>query len=544
MESGGTETGQRLGGWKAIARYVGRDVRTVQRWERDRQLPVHRIPGGDLSAVFAWPPEVDGWLSGAPAPADGEVETRPNLQASAPGLLVLPFHYYAQDPSMSFVGDALADELIGRLAATDLASTRVLSWTTSSSYRQSQARAPQIADDLAVRYLVEGSVKDAGARWRVDIRVIDAVRDAVLFTHRFACAGREVLLLQSQIAEAVSAHLSLHLAGDPIESEWTREVDPAALLSHFHGISQWRCGTRSSIARALELFAEAQRIDPSYVPAKATAASVLIRHRNWYGHHNDTAHHQARTWAEQCVSEAPRLLSTALLDAQLAAYDYDWSRAERQLGGAIAASPACVEARTRLSNAYSLQRKFAEADAVFEPVLTLDNSAYICGMDATRLMWKRDHVGAVAKFAEALQREPDAVYPSLMRYATALHVRDGALARRFCSEIAPEVREPLRHFIDGTLAAVTGNPAQASVHRDAMTTLLTQNEGISYLVAMIDALNGNSDGAIEHLTDSVNKQEPQAPCASVDPTFDCLHQDIRFNKLMRTMNLPTYSGHG
>jgi len=53
-----------LNSWKEIAYYLGRDVRTVRRWEKERGLPVHRVPGGKRSGVFAYPAEIDGWLLG------------------------------------------------------------------------------------------------------------------------------------------------------------------------------------------------------------------------------------------------------------------------------------------------------------------------------------------------------------------------------------------------------------------------------------------------------------------------------------------------
>ena len=525
----------RLVGWKSIARYVARDVRTLQRWERERRFPVHRVPGGASSEVFAWPKEIEGWLRTGIAARDA-----PATPQRAPGLLVLPFEYHAAPSTLQFVGDSLADELIGRLAAADLASTRVLSWTTAKTFRHSPADARRIAGELDVRYLIEGSVKDAGAKWRVDIRVVDAERDAVLFTDRFACAGREALLLQSQIADAVSLHLALHFAGNQTQSEWTREVDPAALLSYFEGVNHWRAGSKASISRALELFEEALRIDPDYVPAKVVAASVLLRHRNWYGIHDAAAHRQARAWAGDCVSQAPELISTQLLDAQLAAYDYDWERAERRLSDAVSAAPASVEARCRLTNVLQLQRKFAQGDEAFGPAPTLDNSAYIAGMDATRLMWQGRHEEAITRFDDALVREPRNVYASIMRYAVALHVKDVERAQRFSASVAPEVRQPLEHWFSGTLASLQGNRAEAAKHRDAMRDLARVGQGISYLAAMIDALEGDAEGAVGLLAESVDKHEPQASCASVDPTFGWMRSHPGFKAVMRSMSLPLH----
>jgi len=181
-----------------------------------------------------------------------------------------------------------------------------------------------------------------------------------------------------------------------------------------------------------------------------------------------------------------------------------------------------------------------EADAVFDPVRLLDNSAYTAGMDATRLMWSGRHDEAVARFNDAVAREPGSVYASLMRFATAIHVRDARAAQRYCDEMTDDVRKPVEHFVGGTLASVKGDHATAAAHRRTLVHDVEHNDGICYFVAMVDALENNADGAFEYLSRSVAKHEPQAPCASVDPTFAHLRGDARFGGLMRNMNLPAY----
>jgi TolB-like protein len=207
---------QRIDGWKAIGRYLGRNARTAQMWERDRGLPVHRIPGSPGRSLFAYADELDGWLV-SKEPRAGLKEAPSLNERQAPALLVLPFDCNSLDTSLQFVADGMAEELIGRLACTQLSSMRIVSWTTAKTFRDKPMAAASLSRKLGVRYLIEGCVLAAGERWRVDVRLVDAQADRVLFGDRFGCADQEVLLLQVRIAEAVAGHLSLVMAGDLTE---------------------------------------------------------------------------------------------------------------------------------------------------------------------------------------------------------------------------------------------------------------------------------------------------------------------------------------
>ena len=96
--------GETLDSWKAIAAYLHRDVRTVLRWERDRGLPVHRIPGGGRAGVFAIVHEMEAWKKTCNQP--------PAPRHASPSIAVLPFANLCSDKENEYFGDGLADEII------------------------------------------------------------------------------------------------------------------------------------------------------------------------------------------------------------------------------------------------------------------------------------------------------------------------------------------------------------------------------------------------------------------------------------------------
>ena len=536
----------RLLGWKAIGRHFGRDARTAQRWEHERGLPVQRIPGEGAQSVYAYVDELDGWLNGSrsirPQAYPGTVDTRAatahHPHGLAPGLLVLPFNYHALGSDLRFVGDGLAGELIGRLATAKLASMRVLSWTTSKSYRETSKRAQQIGDELSVRFLVEGSVKEVGARWRIDITVVDAERDSVLFTDRFGCAGREILLLQAQIAEAVSAQLALHLAGSLIDCEWTREVDPAALLCHLDAMRLVEKGSVESMQSALARLDEAMRIDASYAPARAVSGLTMINLAQYQPEQNERLFELARQYGAESRSAAPELNTTALLSALLAYFDYDWKYVEKILVPRIAATPSSVVLRGRLSNALSAQRRFGEAEAALAPVPMLERSTESMTWLGRRLLWERRFDEARHCFDQVLASAPGNAFASTMRFMAAIYGNDLELAREAQQAIPKALHRPLGCFLTGILAARSGEVETARRCRSALHEQVENGEANWYHAAMISGLLSEPEAAAEYLARSMQRHELAASLAGVDPCFDGVRASPAVRARTRAMNLP------
>ena len=150
---------ERLDSWKDIAAYLGRDLRTVQRWETERRLPVHRLPGGDKPRVYALPAELDAWLRTSPA------EDREPASVA-----VLPFVNLTADRESEYFGDGLADEVINAL--TRIPGLRVTARTSSFAFRSKEQDVREIGARLGVAALLEGSVRTQHNRVRVAAQLV------------------------------------------------------------------------------------------------------------------------------------------------------------------------------------------------------------------------------------------------------------------------------------------------------------------------------------------------------------------------------------
>jgi TolB-like protein len=525
----------KLIGWKAIGRALDCDARTAQRWEQARGLPVHRVPGEGSATVYAFADEIAAWLQGSRTP-DGSIEARG--AEDAPGLLVLPLEYCAADPSLAFVADGLAQDLIGRLAATHLWSMRVLSWATSRAYRSTTKRARQLAQELAIRYFVEGTVSDAGDRWRVDVRVVDAVADRVVLSDRFTAPGRDVLLLQAHVADAVAAHLSLHLAGEETDSMWTRPVDPRAFLSFLDGVAQLAQGGGDSATRAIASFDEALRVDREFLPALAQRGIALLHVDHQTGWLRDDVQREVRDISLRCADETPDLVSGVMLDGLVGRYECAWDRIDRRLERSLARNPAAVGLRHLYAGNLTLRREFDRAAEVIAPLDGLDRSVESERQMAAASLWRRDFDAAIARFDAILAREPSHVYANAMRFMAAIYRRDRAFAARCYRDMDAAVRDTYGPFLRGCLSAIDGDGAAARASRAEVATRAAASRLGWYHVAMIDGLLGDSAGATENLARSFARREATCSLGAVDPSFDAVRASRPFQDLVRSMGLP------
>src|ERR1700676_4400059 len=111
--------GKRLDSWKEIAAHLQKDVRTVQRWEKNERLPVHRKPHDKLASVYAYESELDAWWNQGSHPDVASANDASALSSRRPTLVVLPLRNLSGDPEQEYFSDGLTEELIGQIGRID-----------------------------------------------------------------------------------------------------------------------------------------------------------------------------------------------------------------------------------------------------------------------------------------------------------------------------------------------------------------------------------------------------------------------------------------
>ncbi len=204
----GTPKPEPLRSWKAIAAYLGCSVRSARRWGTEEELPVHRHMHKAQGRVFAYAHELDAWRKRGEARSVVPAAQQSDEQLER-SIAVLPFSYVGPDADNEYIADGFTEEIISDLSK--IRALRVISRTSSMSLKNSSRDARAIARTLAVRYLLEGTVRQQGDSLRVSAGLIDPASDDRLWAGKYSGATGEVFAIQETIARDVAEALQLRL---------------------------------------------------------------------------------------------------------------------------------------------------------------------------------------------------------------------------------------------------------------------------------------------------------------------------------------------
>jgi TolB-like protein len=317
--------GDRLDSWKDIASYLGREVRTVQRWEDERHLPVHRLPGGDKPHVYALKSELDMWLRVAPR------ET-----AGAPSVAVLPFANLAGDKENEYFGDGLGDDIIDAL--TRIPGLRVTARTSSFAFRGKEQDVREIGARLGVIALVEGSVRRSGGRVRISVQLVSTENGYHLWSQTYDRELTDIFAIQEEVARSTAQALSVRLTPAPLVPRFTEDMEAYDLwLKGRCAAARW---TPAGFAEAHECFAAALARDPRF-PLPYVAIAESLFESAWFEFIPPL---EAAPRAKELVLKALALddrlgEAHAVLGSLCGVFEYDWAAAEQAFGRALELSP-------------------------------------------------------------------------------------------------------------------------------------------------------------------------------------------------------------
>ena len=187
-------------------------------------------------------------------------------RAAIRSLAVLPLQNLSGDPSQEYFADGITEELIAGLAR--IGGLRVTSRTSVMSYRDTKKRLPEIARELGVEAVVEGSVSRADGKVRVTTQLIEAASDRLLWAQTYERDLRDVLALESEIAQAIARAGRLELSPpDLAQLAKTRRVDRAAFEAYVKGRYFWNKRGGDNLKKAIGFFQQALDADPAYAVA-------------------------------------------------------------------------------------------------------------------------------------------------------------------------------------------------------------------------------------------------------------------------------------
>lgn len=251
-------------------------------------------------------------------------------------IAVLPFVNMSADAEQQFFADGLSEELINLLANT--LDIRVIARTSSFSFRDRSADIAEIARQLDVTHVLEGSVRRAGDRMRITAQLIDAKTSGHLWSNTYDRAASDTFAVQDEIAAAVAR--ALHLRITPVQQAASASTpNPLAHDAYLRGRYLFHRRTPGDLVRAQQYFEEAVRIDPGYALAWASLAGSLYV-QEYRDDIDDSALMERRREAvEQALSLGPGLAEAHARAAQYYEDAGDKNAARRYMAQAVALDP-------------------------------------------------------------------------------------------------------------------------------------------------------------------------------------------------------------
>lgn len=533
---------RRLESWKEIAVYLKRGVRTARRWEQDEGLPVHRQAHRSQGTVYAYPAELDAWRESRRV--DRTDATRGSRSAGAVPrrtmIAVLPFTVLGG--TEEYLADGLMEEMISHLGRLSPGALGVIARTTTMSYRGDGRSVRQIAGELKVDYVVEGSVRRERHRVRVTAHLVDASDQSYLWSNTYDETMRSILVLQRSLATDIAAGIRLTLTPRLDERRGAADrVVSAAYEAHLEGRSLLNRFTPDAVRRSILAFQRAIAADPAYAPAYASLAE---------------AHQQLSVWTEVPPSSAlpPALeavrhalrLDPDLPDAHAslglinATYLWNWAEAERSFRRALELNPGCSPAGQWYGEFLAAMGRVDDAAAVIDAALVHDPISPAILSTRAFVLWMARRFDDAIDQAEAVL-DIDPAYPMALIRLGAAHAGRGDWARsirafRRAASAAPDL--PACYGLLGYAHGRAGLRPQALAALEKLTRMRETRYVPAFPFGMVHLGLGEMDRAVRYIEEEYQSRGWFLLLLNKAPQFDPLRGVPRFDAVVRRMKLP------
>jgi TolB-like protein/Flp pilus assembly protein TadD len=469
------------------------------------------------------------------APVQEAAAGEPDIHSIA----VLPLANLSADPAaQEYFTDGLTEELITELAK--ISRLRVISRTSAMHFKSTSKTVPEIARELSVDAVVEGAVVRDGNRVRISAQLIDARTDLHLWAQSYEGDLSDVLRLQDQVAWAIANEIKGKLA--PLHQGPNRasvravssEVHELYLKGRFH----WNKRTEDGLKKSIEYFQQAIEGAPLY----ALAYSALADSYNMLGLWSVVPHTEVAPKAKAAATKALEI-DDQLAEAHASlgwsrfAFDWDWVDAEEELKRAIKLNPGYESAHRWLCNCLQQQGRLDEASVEIKVAKELDPLSLVNNTVLGQNLY------FLRKYDQAIEQERKTLEIDNFAYAHyvlgSAYEQKGDLGKAILEfqKAATLNPNPVYPAGLGHAFALAGRRMEARKLLDELSTLSRERNIAWNEIAVICVGLGEKDKALVALETAYKRHSSQLNWLKVDPRFDHLHNDPRFQDVLRRMNL-------
>ena len=451
-------------------------------------------------------------------------------------IAVLPLANLSGDSQQDFFADGISDELTTDLAK--ISSLKVISRTSTLRYKSANKSLKEIARDLKVDAIVEGSVARSGNTVRITAQLINGSNDQHLWADSYERSLGDILEVQNSVALEIARQVRTHVTSEELERLQRRHpVNPSAYEAYLKGRFLQTTQSVNSLEEAEISFQSAINLDPQFAPAYAGLADTYSLLANYRAMDPSEAFPKAQAAARQALRLDPDSpeAHTALAYPEHH-YTWEWGAAEQEYKTAISLSPSYATAHLRYAELLSTASRHDEAIFQIRQAIDLDPLSPLYRSNLGRFLYHAARYDeAIYELKATLAQDPTRLYAHLhlgMSYEAEGRYREAEQElERFTAGFGGKPGPSIAHFY-----AVTGQRNKA--RKIAHDLRIHAGDSDWFYTAAVYAGLGDKEEAFACLEKAYEKRDFYLVFLKVSPYFEPLQSDPRFASLSQRIGLP------
>jgi TolB-like protein/Tfp pilus assembly protein PilF len=455
-------------------------------------------------------------------------------------LAVLPLEDLSRDPEREYFADGLTEALITILAK--IGDLRVISRTSAMQYKGVHKNIREIARELDVDTIVEGTVLRVGQRIRITAQLIDALKESHLWAESYERDLRDVLSLQSEIAQAIAREIQVKLTPqEKAQLEEAAPVDPDAYEAYLKGRYYWNKSSGETLSKGAQCFRLAIEKDPQYAAAYAGLADCANR-GGWFGFlAPKDGFGKGKELVGKALSIAPNLAEAyASLGWALTHHDFEFVQAEQAFERSIELNSRYATAHEWFGMLLGGLGRFDEAMAEFAKAVRLDPLAPVIHIAWAWIYFHaRRYEEALEQSDRTLELDPSFL-PSCYLLGTVQMFKGNEEFSIAAYRRGVEASSGAPSYLGGLgwAYANAGRKADARSVLADLCEMRKQRYVMATNMALIHAGLGEKEEALGWLEQGFEERAAWMVYLNTDPRYDSLRSEPRFQKLLGRMKFP------
>ncbi len=462
-------------------------------------------------------------------------------------IAVLPFENRSEDKANAYFADGIQDEILTRLSK--IADLKVISRTSTEHYKSAPENLPEIARQLGVANIVEGSVQKNGDAVRVNVQLIKAANDSHLWADTFDRKLTDIFAVESEVAKAIADQLRAKLTGreeEAIRNQPTENSEAHQL--YLKGRYFWNKRTSDGLKTSIDYFNQAIDKDPAYGPAYAGLADAYAVLPNYSRTPGKEAYPKAEAAAIKALEIDDKLAEAHIALANVRVW-HKWAKAaEPEFKRGLERNPNYSTGHQWYSIYLSLVGRHDEAILEMEKAKELDPFSIIINTElGCPYLYSRRYDRAIEYFTKAVEMDSNfpfahfalaEAYDRTGRFNEALAEHEKAIdlahrgqAFELAGGDAPRAWYAMTGPLQNAYGALRG-PIYWQGRLESAKKLYEQGSATATGLADIYSILGDKEQALAWLAKAYEESDDFLVFINIQPQFDKLHSDSRFQALV------------